>query len=90
MRLDLFLKQSRLIPRRTVAQEVCDAGAVSVGVLKFDTSDSTLIDMNDAAKGLLTGELSVTQPDGTSTVTASYYLLNIGAGSAPTIDSPYA
>jgi ribosomal 50S subunit-recycling heat shock protein len=30
MRLDLFLKQSRLIPRRTVAQEACDAGAVTV------------------------------------------------------------
>jgi ribosomal 50S subunit-recycling heat shock protein len=30
MRLDLFLKQSRLIPRRTVAQEACDAGGVTV------------------------------------------------------------
>ena len=30
MRLDLFLKQSRLVPRRTVAQEMCDAGAVAV------------------------------------------------------------
>ena len=30
MRLDLFLKQSRLVPRRTVAQEICDAGAVTV------------------------------------------------------------
>ena len=30
MRLDLFLKQSRLVPRRTVAQEICDAGAVKV------------------------------------------------------------
>lgn len=30
MRLDLFLKASRLCPRRTVAQELCDAGAVSV------------------------------------------------------------
>lgn len=30
MRLDLFLKQSRLVPRRTVAQEMCDAGAVTV------------------------------------------------------------
>jgi ribosomal 50S subunit-recycling heat shock protein len=28
MRLDLFLKASRLCPRRTVAQELCDAGAV--------------------------------------------------------------
>ena len=28
MRLDLFLKHSRLVPRRTVAQQMCDAGAV--------------------------------------------------------------
>lgn len=28
MRLDLFLKHSRLVPRRPVAQEICDAGAV--------------------------------------------------------------
>ena len=30
MRLDLFLKASRLCPRRTVAQQLCDAGIVSV------------------------------------------------------------
>jgi ribosomal 50S subunit-recycling heat shock protein len=30
MRLDLFLKASRLCPRRTVAQELCEAGAVAV------------------------------------------------------------
>jgi ribosomal 50S subunit-recycling heat shock protein len=30
MRLDLFLKQSRLVLRRTVAKEMCDAGAVNV------------------------------------------------------------
>src|SRR6266700_357993 len=29
MRLDLFLKASRLSPRRTVAQKLCDAGLVS-------------------------------------------------------------
>lgn len=34
MRLDLFLKASRLVIRRTVAQELCDAGLISVnGVL---------------------------------------------------------
>ena len=33
MRLDLFLKLSRLIPRRTLAREVCDHGAVSVNGL---------------------------------------------------------
>ena len=30
MRLDLFLKVSRLIPRRSLAQEFCDAGLISV------------------------------------------------------------
>jgi ribosomal 50S subunit-recycling heat shock protein len=30
MRLDLFLKASRLSPRRTVAQKLCDAGLVLV------------------------------------------------------------
>ncbi len=30
MRLDLFLKASRLCPRRTVAQKLCDAGVVSL------------------------------------------------------------
>lgn len=30
MRLDLFLKYSRLVPRRTVAKDMCDAGAVQV------------------------------------------------------------
>jgi ribosomal 50S subunit-recycling heat shock protein len=30
MRLDIFLKISRLVPRRTLAQQLCQAGAVSV------------------------------------------------------------
>lgn len=30
MRLDLFLKASRLVKRRTIAQEMCDAGRVLV------------------------------------------------------------
>ncbi|HEV2911694.1 MAG TPA: S4 domain-containing protein [Pyrinomonadaceae bacterium] len=30
MRLDLFLKASRLCPRRSVAQELCESGAVLV------------------------------------------------------------
>lgn len=31
MRLDLFLKASRLVIRRTVAQAMCDGGAVEIG-----------------------------------------------------------
>lgn len=30
MRLDLYLKASRLVPRRSVAQEFCDRGLVEV------------------------------------------------------------
>jgi ribosomal 50S subunit-recycling heat shock protein len=30
MRLDLFLKASRLCPRRTIAQKICDAGLISL------------------------------------------------------------
>ena len=30
MRLDLFLKASRLIPRRSLAQEVCNHGGITV------------------------------------------------------------
>jgi ribosomal 50S subunit-recycling heat shock protein len=30
MRLDLYLKISRLIPRRSLAQEFCDAGLIKV------------------------------------------------------------
>ncbi|MDR1753559.1 MAG: RNA-binding S4 domain-containing protein [Eubacterium sp.] len=31
MRLDKFLKVSRLIKRRTIANEACDAGKINVG-----------------------------------------------------------
>ena len=38
MRLDLFLKASRLILRRTLAQEFCDAGRVKVNEAKAKSS----------------------------------------------------
>jgi ribosomal 50S subunit-recycling heat shock protein len=34
MRLDIFLKLSRLVPRRTLAQEMCEAGAVKLNALR--------------------------------------------------------
>ncbi|MFQ3580566.1 MAG: RNA-binding S4 domain-containing protein [Chloracidobacterium sp.] len=40
MRLDLFLKVSRLVPRRTVAQNLCDVGAVLVNDLPAKSSRS--------------------------------------------------
>ena len=38
MRLDLFLKASRLIVRRTLAQEFCDAGKVKINDVKAKSS----------------------------------------------------
>ena len=61
-----------------------DTGAVSVGVLTFDTADSTLIDTTDSALGLLTRDIAVSQPSGTTTATANYFLLDVGATTAPT------
>jgi len=40
--------------------------------------------VNDSSLGLLTADLSVTHPAGTSTATTSYFLLNVGAATAPT------
>jgi len=51
-------------------------GTVSVGVLTFDTSTSTLVDTNNAAAGVLTGDVTVTQPAGTATTSATYFLVN--------------
>jgi Ribosome-associated heat shock protein implicated in the recycling of the 50S subunit (S4 paralog) len=38
MRLDLFLKASRLIPRRSLAQEFCEKGLVRVNETKAKAS----------------------------------------------------
>ncbi len=38
MRLDLFLKVSRLIPRRSLAQEFCDAGMIKINGLTAKSS----------------------------------------------------
>ncbi|HEX8143868.1 MAG TPA: S4 domain-containing protein [Pyrinomonadaceae bacterium] len=38
MRLDLFLKASRLCPRRSLAQDLCEAGAVLVNGARAKSS----------------------------------------------------
>lgn len=55
-------------------------GAVSLTTLAFDTATSTLIDTNDAQRGILTKDWTVDQPDGSGgTVSADYYLINPNA-----------
>ncbi|CAN7483089.1 flagellin [Rhizobium sp. LjRoot254] len=55
---------------------------VSVGILEFDTSTSTLVDTNDAANGLLTGDITVTVPSGTGTTSATYFLVDASSTTA--------
>lgn len=59
-------------------------GSVAVETLEFDTATSTLIDIQNANDGILTGDVSVSQPYGTGTTTATYYLLDAGATTSAT------
>jgi len=56
---------------------------VSVGILKFDTATSTLIDTIDVQSGKLTGDITVSVPTGTTTTTATYFLLDVGSATPP-------
>ena len=38
MRLDIYLKLSRLVPRRSLAQQMCEAGAVTVNGARAKSS----------------------------------------------------
>lgn len=62
MRLDKYLKVSRLIKRRTVANEACDAGRVSINdkVAKAST-DVKLGDIIEIQFGTKTVKVKVTE-----------------------------
>lgn len=60
MRLDKFLKVSRLIKRRTVANEACDAGRVSVNGRPAKASTSVKAgDIIEIAFGTKTAKVRV-------------------------------
>ena len=60
MRLDKFLKVSRIIKRRTVANEACDAGKVSVGGRSVKASyDVKIGDVIEIAFGQKTVKVEV-------------------------------
>ncbi len=54
MRLDKYLKVSRLIKRRTVANEACDAGRVSVNGKQarasYDIKEGDIVEMKLGAR----------------------------------------
>lgn len=63
MRLDKYLKVSRLIKRRTVANEACDAEKVSVNRkparASYDVKEGDIIEINIGAKPLKVRVLDV-------------------------------
>lgn len=56
MRLDKYLKVSRLIKRRTIANEACDAGRIlvngKVARASYDVKENDIIEINLGAKPL--------------------------------------
>ncbi|MFP5076340.1 flagellin [Rhizobium sp. YIM 134829] len=58
-------------------------GAVSITTLDYDTSTSILIDTKDSSRGQLTKAVTVNQPNGAATVSATYHLISVSGGTAP-------
>ena len=65
MRLDKYLKVTRLIKRRTVANEACDAGKISVNDkitrASYDVKVGDIIEINMGQKPLKVKVLNVTE-----------------------------
>ena len=65
MRLDKFLKNARLIKRRTIANEACDAGRVSANGrparASYEVKEGDVIEINLGAKPLKIKVLAVSE-----------------------------
>jgi flagellin len=54
-----------------------NANTISIQTIDYDASKSVLFDKNNANLGQLTKGVTVTQPSGATTTTATYFLVNI-------------
>ncbi|WRS28236.1 RNA-binding S4 domain-containing protein [Oscillospiraceae bacterium MB08-C2-2] len=65
MRLDKYLKVSRLIKRRTIANEACDAGRISANGkaarASYEVKPGDLLEIQLGARGLKVRVLQVTE-----------------------------
>ncbi len=65
MRLDKYLKVTRLIKRRTIANEACDAGRVSVNGkiarASYDVKENDIIEINLGSRPLKVKVLKVSE-----------------------------
>ena len=80
MRLDKYLKVSRIIKRRTIANEVCDAGRISVNgrVVKasYTVKIGDLIEVVMGARMLRAKVLSVDEKAGRDDARGMYEILD--------------
>lgn len=65
MRLDKYLKNSRLIKRRTVANEACDAGKIVVNGkparASYDVKEGDILEINMGQKPLRVKVISISE-----------------------------
>ena len=84
MRLDKYLKVSRLIKRRTVANEACDSGHISVNgriaKASYDVRPGDLIEMRFAKSVLTVEVLSVKEHTTKAEAPAMYRQIGSGEG----------
>jgi ribosomal 50S subunit-recycling heat shock protein len=80
MRLDKYLKVSRLIKRRTVANEACDAGRVSVNGkparASYDVKPGDVIEITLGAKVIRAKVLSVDEYASKADASSLYEILS--------------
>lgn len=79
MRLDKYLKVTRLIKRRTVANEACDAGRISVNGkvarASYEVKEGDVVEMNLGAKPLKVRVLSVSEYATKDTAAQNYTVI---------------
>lgn len=80
MRLDKYLKVSRIIKRRTVANEACDAGRVlvngKIARASYDVKEEDIIEVNLGSKPIKLKVLSVNEYATKETAAANYMVID--------------
>ena len=76
MRLDKYLKVTRLIKRRTIANEACDAGRIvvngKIARASYDVKEGDLIEINMGQKPLKVKVVKVSEYVTKETATDAY------------------
>ncbi len=76
MRLDKYLKVTRLIKRRTIANEACDAGRIvvngKIARASYDVKEGDLIEINMGQKPLKVKVVKVSEYATKETATDAY------------------